>query len=165
MIVTPAKHLANRKNARSSTGPRTGAGKRRAAQNSHRHGLVIPSWMAPNMISRHRELTQLFDTPMDYAHNTPAAKGDRSNRLAKLFKSEEALAFISPTLPFYDRPAPRLASAILDLDRLRAERGRVLLSLYETPDDPLLARELDRLLRYGRRFSSQFRAAIKVYER
>ena len=68
------------------------------------------------------------------------AQGAPCYRLAKLFKSEEALAFISPTLLFYDRPAPRLASAILDLDRLSAERGRVLLSLYETPDDPLPAR-------------------------
>ena len=32
---------ANRKNARNSTGPRSSAGKKRAARNSYRHGLTI----------------------------------------------------------------------------------------------------------------------------
>lgn len=165
MIVTPAKHLANRRNAKSSTGPRTGAGKRRAAQNSHRHGLAVPSWMAPNTIPRYQELSRLLDKAMNCDHSSFLAGGTSGKVLPKLFQSKEVLAFVSAPLPVYDQPAARLASAILDLDRLRAERSRVLLAVYETPDDPLLVRELDLLLRYGRRFSSQFRAAIKAYGR
>jgi hypothetical protein len=39
--MTSAKAIAaNRRNARSSTGPRTGAGKRKAARNSLRHGVI-----------------------------------------------------------------------------------------------------------------------------
>jgi hypothetical protein len=33
---------ANRCNARNSTGPRSGSGKKRASQNAHRHGLTLP---------------------------------------------------------------------------------------------------------------------------
>jgi hypothetical protein len=41
--VTPArKSSCNRKNARNSTGPRTTAGKARAARNAFTHGLAIP---------------------------------------------------------------------------------------------------------------------------
>jgi hypothetical protein len=32
---------ANRRNARKSTGPRSGAGKKRASRNAHRHGLTL----------------------------------------------------------------------------------------------------------------------------
>jgi hypothetical protein len=32
---------ANRRNARKSTGPRSGAGKRRASRNAYRHGLTL----------------------------------------------------------------------------------------------------------------------------
>ena len=33
--------------------------------------------------------------------------------------------------------------------------------LQDKPDDPHLTKELEALLRYGRRFSSQFNAAIR----
>src|SRR5215813_7017287 len=39
--VSAAKRAANRRNARRSTGPRTAAGKARAARNAHRHGLTV----------------------------------------------------------------------------------------------------------------------------
>ena len=32
---------ANRRNARKSTGPRSGAGKKRASRNAYRHGLTL----------------------------------------------------------------------------------------------------------------------------
>ena len=46
--VTSARKIeANRRNARDSTGPRTGAGKARAAQNARRHGLNLPARYDP----------------------------------------------------------------------------------------------------------------------
>jgi HAMP domain-containing protein len=47
--VTSARQRdANRRNARSSTGPRTSAGKARAAQNARRHGLSLPTRYDPS---------------------------------------------------------------------------------------------------------------------
>ena len=46
--MTGARKIeANRRNARASTGPRTGAGKARAAQNARRHGLNLPARYDP----------------------------------------------------------------------------------------------------------------------
>ena len=39
-MTTEKQIAANRRNARRSTGPRTGAGKKRASRNSYRHGLA-----------------------------------------------------------------------------------------------------------------------------
>jgi hypothetical protein len=40
-MATERQITANRRNARKSTGPRSGAGKRRASRNSYRHGLSV----------------------------------------------------------------------------------------------------------------------------
>jgi hypothetical protein len=41
-MTTPRRLLANRENARASTGPRSVTGKVRASLNAHRHGLSVP---------------------------------------------------------------------------------------------------------------------------
>src|SRR5208282_4701268 len=43
-VASPARLAANRRNAQKSTGPRTAAGKRRAALNSQRRGLAPPEF-------------------------------------------------------------------------------------------------------------------------
>jgi hypothetical protein len=50
-MASPRKVIANRENARRSTGPRTPASKARAAQNSMRHGLSVALVRAPEMSS------------------------------------------------------------------------------------------------------------------
>ena len=39
-MASEGQIAANRRNARKSTGPRSGAGKKRASHNAHRHGLT-----------------------------------------------------------------------------------------------------------------------------
>ena len=47
-VKSVSKIEANRRNARASTGPRTAAGKARAAQNARRHGLNLPARYDPS---------------------------------------------------------------------------------------------------------------------
>jgi hypothetical protein len=47
-VTSARRRDANRRNARSSTGPRTAAGKARAAQNARRHGLSLPARYDPS---------------------------------------------------------------------------------------------------------------------
>jgi hypothetical protein len=47
-VTSARRRDANRRNARSSTGPRTSAGKARAAQNARRHGLSVPARYDPS---------------------------------------------------------------------------------------------------------------------
>ena len=49
-MTTDRQQRANRANAKSSTGPRTTAGKARAAQNALRHGLNVPIWSDPALL-------------------------------------------------------------------------------------------------------------------
>jgi hypothetical protein len=50
-VISVRKLYANRANARASTGPRTDAGKVRAARNARRHGLEMPSLRDPTVSS------------------------------------------------------------------------------------------------------------------
>jgi hypothetical protein len=46
-MTSPRKIEANRRNARASTGPKTGDGKARSARNARRHGLAVPIQSEP----------------------------------------------------------------------------------------------------------------------
>jgi hypothetical protein len=59
-MTSRRKILGNRANAKRSTGPRSAAGKIRAARNARRHGLAIPVWsqqeFAPDIESLARQI-------------------------------------------------------------------------------------------------------------
>jgi hypothetical protein len=55
-VASEKQILANRRNARRSTGPRSGAGKKRASRNSHRHGLTAG---VTSNIERTRQIERL----------------------------------------------------------------------------------------------------------
>src|SRR5271157_1609624 len=57
-VASPARLAANRRNAQKSTGPRTAAGKRRAALNSQRRGLAPPEI--------ERQLQERGENPHDF---------------------------------------------------------------------------------------------------
>ena len=57
-VSSPARLAANRRNAQKSTGPRTAAGKRRAALNSQRRGLAPPEI--------ERQLQERGENPQDF---------------------------------------------------------------------------------------------------
>jgi hypothetical protein len=50
-VTSDRKILANRANARASSGPKTAAGKTLSAQNAFRHGFNVPVWRDPDLAS------------------------------------------------------------------------------------------------------------------
>ena len=67
-MVSERKILANRTNARASTGPRTSAGKSRSAQNAYRHGLTVSLLSDPGHAAEVEKLAKLFVKPNASAH-------------------------------------------------------------------------------------------------
>ena len=57
------RRRANRRNARASTGPRTAAGKARAAQNARKHGLRVPALRDPEKTRNIGELARKLAGP------------------------------------------------------------------------------------------------------
>jgi hypothetical protein len=56
----PARLAANRRNALRSTGPKSPAGKRRAARNALKHGLAVPVRADPSLLGRIEALSRLI---------------------------------------------------------------------------------------------------------
>jgi hypothetical protein len=67
------RRYANRLNARASTGPRTAAGKARAAQNARKHGLRVPALRDPEKTKNIAELARKLAGPTADAQRFEAA--------------------------------------------------------------------------------------------
>jgi hypothetical protein len=61
-LTSARSAVANRRNARRSTGPRTASGKRTAARNALRHGLSLPVFADPALA---REIAELAERLAD----------------------------------------------------------------------------------------------------
>jgi hypothetical protein len=70
----PPRIRANRQNAKKSTGPRTAAGKARAARNAETHSLNTPITRSPFLQERVIELTDAIAGPNPTAQRLEAAR-------------------------------------------------------------------------------------------
>jgi hypothetical protein len=81
-LTSDRQQRANRANAKSSTGPKTGAGKARAAQNAFRHGLNVPvrsdPLLAPEIEAMARRISGRYadDETMEGARRIAQAQFD-----------------------------------------------------------------------------------------
>jgi hypothetical protein len=81
-MTSERQHRANRDNAKSSTGPKTGAGKARAAQNAFRHGLNVPvrsdPLLTPEIEAMARRISCRYadDETMEWARRIAEAQFD-----------------------------------------------------------------------------------------
>ena len=57
-MTTLRQQHANQENARSSTGPRSAAGKKNSAANARRHGLAVPIWSDHGLSAEAEALAQ-----------------------------------------------------------------------------------------------------------
>jgi hypothetical protein len=143
-MTSPAKLRANRRNARKSTGPRTAAGKARAARNARRHGLNLPVLADPTVTPEIESLARTIATSVTgqaVDGDTDAAAGARGHR-----------------------HACAVAELMIDLSRVRDAKQPVIAALHADPAataGPL--RELMRLDRYERRALWRRKCAIRAF--
>jgi hypothetical protein len=71
-MTTAQKVLANRQNARASTGPKYAAGKARSSANARRHRLAVPIWSDPvltaNVVALAKHIAGVHPSPQLMAH-------------------------------------------------------------------------------------------------
>ena len=73
-MTSDRRRRANRANAKSSTGPKTAAGKARAAQNSFRHGLNVPVLSDPLLAPEIEALARKISDPYADAETVERAR-------------------------------------------------------------------------------------------
>jgi hypothetical protein len=73
-LTSDRRQRANRANAKSSTGPKTVAGKARAAQNAFRHGLNVPVFSDPLLVPEIEAMARRISGPHADAETTERAR-------------------------------------------------------------------------------------------
>jgi hypothetical protein len=126
-VTTERQALANRRNARRSTGPRSRGGKQRSSRNSYRHGLTTPLITAQEHAKRVEKLARKIaaDAPdfvtLEYARAAADAEfGVARVRQAKVALIERMFAFgeLEQPQPFQSvRQINAILNALLGLDR------------------------------------------------
>jgi len=135
-MTSLAKLRANRRNAAKGTGPKTAAGKARAARNARRHGFNLPVLADPGFSGEIDDLARTIER---------SATGGAADARG------------------HDR-ACEIAGAIIDLRRVRAAKLPLVAALHADPTKaagPL--REIMRLDRYERRALWRRKLAIRAF--
>jgi hypothetical protein len=73
-LISDRRQRANRANAKSSTGPKTAAGKARAAQNAFRHGLNVPVRSDPLLAPEIEAMARKISGPYGDAETMQGAR-------------------------------------------------------------------------------------------
>lgn len=135
-MASSRKIETNRRNAKASTGPRSLAGKKRAARNAYRHGLSVSLTSNPSVARQVDKLARKFagKTESEIVSRCARDAAEAALELERIRKFKIALVervlalgSVEPRLPYGS-----LTSAVRQLKLVIA--GKALL---ETPADPL----------------------------
>ena len=155
--------VANRRNARKSTGPRSGAGKIRASRNAHRHGLTL------SITSTAEYAKQLETLVRKIAGNTQnALKLERARaiaqaelELARVRRAKVALIERASAFGELDPPPVTVTQMIRLIDAF--ERGRLIVPPIDA-SATMPSREPDRSAEAIRRVLREL-CKLELYER
>ncbi|HEU5274963.1 MAG TPA: hypothetical protein VFU97_14975 [Xanthobacteraceae bacterium] len=135
-MTSPAKLRANRRNAAKSTGPKTAAGRAKAARNARRHGLTLPVLGDPALSREVEDIARRIEVSV-----TGAAADSPGHA-----------------------HACRIAETLIDLKRVRDAKLPVVAELHADPTNAMApVRALARLDRYERRALWRRRLAVREF--
>ena len=166
---------ANRRNARKSTGPRSGAGKKRASSNAYRHGLTLSitstAAFAKELDSLVREIAGDTEDAITLERARAVAQADLE--LARVRRAKVALIERASAFGALDPPRLTVTQMIRVVNAF--DRGRFIIPKpidalatmpSQEPDRSAEAvrrvlRELRKLDRYERRAAAQLERAVR----
>ena len=156
-MTSEPRTAANRQNARSSTGPKTSAGKAVSRQNSRKHGLAVPIFVDENWSAELSNLTAAFSS-------------EAENRMAPQQRNFAAAALAD---------LQRIDRAVVELLNLELKKGitvsgtssdNIRAPLDPASADQVIEREveaylaksyqLEKVIRYQRRAMARWRRAF-----
>ena len=156
---------ANRRNARKSTGPRSGAGRKRASRNAYRHGLTL------NITSTAAFAKQLDKLVRKIAGNTEAIVLERARAIAQaeldLARVRRAkVSLIERASAFGELDPPQAFSAVTQIKRFfnALDRGRLIVPKPSDSSATMPSQEPDRSAEAVRRVLPELRK-LDRYER
>ena len=157
---------ANRRNARKSTGPRSGAGKKRAGRNAYRHGLtlsVTPTTAVAKQLDKLvREIAGDSKDAIMLERAREIAQAELD--LARVRRAKVAL--IERASAFGELDPPQAFSTVTEIKRFfnALDRGRLIVPKPTDPSATMPSQEPDRTAEAVRRVLPELRK-LDRYER
>jgi hypothetical protein len=157
---------ANRRNAHKSTGPRSGAGKKRASRNAYRHGLTLDITSTAAFAQQLDKLARKIAGDSEDAFTLERAREIAQAELDLARVRRAKIALIERASAFGELDPPQAFRTVTQIKRFynALDRGRLILPKPSDSSATMPSREPDRSAEAVRRVLPELRR-LDRYER